>query len=146
MQAFGRPEERSFSPYEVINANILFHSGVTGLFSFFCSGSEAQKPAVGLRIFGTEGSLYLENQDCGVIRIYYHNGTEETIEYTPQNGFYLEMLHMYHVLHGQAPMQVTPEVCYGDTKMVFDILESIEEQSIITVDKPGIREELYTQL
>ncbi len=65
VHAFGRMEEMSFSPYSVVNTNIRFHNGVTGQFSFFCAGDEAQTPPIGLRIFGSEGMIYLETQDCG---------------------------------------------------------------------------------
>ncbi|RJX24685.1 MAG: gfo/Idh/MocA family oxidoreductase, partial [Dethiobacter sp.] len=88
LQAFGRPQEASFSPYAVVNVNILFKNGITGQFSFFCSGKEAQSPFVGLRIFGTEGMIYLEDRDCGTINIFYNNGSKEQIPYTPQRGYY----------------------------------------------------------
>jgi len=142
VHAFARPEELSFSPYSAINANILFHSGVTGQFSFFCSGNEAQRPRIGLRIFGTEGIIYLEDQDCGTVNFFYNNGDYEKIDYTPQNGFYNEMLNIYNALKHNEPVYVTPEVCYGDTKMAFDIIKSIEGETVVQVEIRSQRSEI----
>lgn len=134
IHAFARSEEMSYSPYSVVNTNIRFHSGVTGQFSFFCAGDEAQTPPVGLRIFGSEGMIYLEDQDCGTVNIFYNDGRHEEICYEPQNGFRNEMLNIYNALNHNEPVHVTPEVCYGDTKMALDILKSIEDRKIVPVD------------
>ncbi len=44
------------------------------------------------------------------------------------------MLNIYHALKNNEPVQVTPEICYGDTKMVLDIIKSIENETIVAVD------------
>ncbi|NLX90057.1 MAG: Gfo/Idh/MocA family oxidoreductase [Firmicutes bacterium] len=135
LQAFGKPQEAPYSPYSVVTVNLLFKNGIPGLFSFFCAGKEAQAPFIGLRIFGTEGMIYLENRDCGVINIAYNNGTSEQVPYTPQRGYYNELLNFYNSkFHGE-PLFVTPEMGYGDTKTVLDLLKSISEEAIIPVDE-----------
>ncbi|MHB1421203.1 MAG: Gfo/Idh/MocA family protein, partial [Bacillota bacterium] len=63
LQAFGRPQEDDFAPYSVININLLFKNGITGQFTFFPAGQELQRPLIGLRIFGTQGMIYLEERD-----------------------------------------------------------------------------------
>jgi len=131
VHAFGRPQEEGFSPYSTVQANILFNSGITGQFTFFCAGREAQTPFIGLRIFGTEGMIFLEERDCGTINIAYNSGDKETIAYTPQRGYYNELLNIYNALTNKEPLFVTPEVGYGDTKMALDILSSIEKGTVI---------------
>ncbi|HOV80980.1 MAG TPA: Gfo/Idh/MocA family oxidoreductase [Bacillota bacterium] len=135
LQAFGRQQRGGFTPYSAVSVNIQFRSGVIGTFSFFCSGKEMQRPLVGLRIFGTEGMIYLEERDCGFINVMKNDGTHELVPYRPQRGYYNELLNFYNAAVGKEPLSVTPEMEFGDAKMVFDILKSIEEESIVEVDR-----------
>lgn len=134
VQAFGKPQKEDFNPYLSVNANILFKNGVTGYYTYFPSGFEPQKPLVGFRIFGTEGEIYLEEKSCGIINIAYKDGGSEQIAYTPERGYYNELLNFYNAVMGTEQISVTPDVEYGDVKMVFDILESIQKQKLVFVD------------
>lgn len=135
LQAFGRRQEKDFAPYSVVTANILFKSGVVGTFSFFAAGKEMQRPFIGLRIFGTTGMIYLEERDCGFINVMHNDGAHELIPYRPQRGYYNELLNFYNAAAGKEPISVTPEMEFGDAKMVFDILRSIEEETFVEVDR-----------
>jgi len=134
VQAFGKPQKEDFNPFVSVNTNILFKNGVIGQYTYFPSGQEPQRPLVGFRIFGTKGEIYLEEKSCGVINVAYNDNTSEQINYTPERGFYNEFLNFYNALNGTEAISVTPEVEYGDVKMVFDILESINSRSIVYVD------------
>lgn len=134
VQAFGKPQKEDFNPYVTINANILFKNGVTGYFTYFPSGKEPQKPLVGFRIFGTKGEIYLEEKSCGIINIAYYDKNSEQIHYTPERGYYNELLNFYNALNGTEQISSTPEIEYGDVKMVFDILRSVSEREIVYVD------------
>lgn len=136
VQAFGKPQKADFNPHISINSNILFESGVIGQFTYYPSGIETQRPLVGFRIFGTQGEIYLEEKSCGIINITYHDGTAEQIPYTPERGYYNELLNFYNAFNGVEQISVTPEIEYGDVKMVFDILQSISKKEIIYVDVP----------
>jgi len=135
VQAFGKPQKEDFNPYLSVNTNILFKNGVIGQYTYYPSGIETQKPPVGLRIFGTKGEIYLEDKDCGIINVSYHDGKSEQIKYTPERGYYNELLNFYKALNGTEQISVTPDIEYGDVKMVFDILESISKRKIIYVDE-----------
>ena len=63
--------------------------------------------------------------------------SSEQIKYTPERGFYNELLNFYNTLNGTEEISVTPEIEYGDVKMVFDILESISSKNVIYVDSPS---------
>ncbi|MEW5922222.1 MAG: Gfo/Idh/MocA family oxidoreductase [Bacillota bacterium] len=134
LHAFGRPMEESYSPYFVVNTNIRFKNGVTGQFSFYCAGRETQAPFIGLRIFSTRGTIYLENRDCGTINIAYNDGTRREIPYAPQRGYHNELLNYYNFRVYNEALQVTPEMAYGDARTVFAILRSIREDTIVPVD------------
>jgi predicted dehydrogenase len=134
VQAFGKPFKEDFNPYMSINANILFQNGMIGQFTYFPTGLEMQKPMVGLRIYGTNGMVYLEDKKSGVINVAYNNGTTEQVKYTPERGYYNELLNFYNAMNGTEEISVTPEIEYGDVKMVFDILKSVEKNEIIAVD------------
>lgn len=134
VQAFGKPQKEDFNPYLSINTNILFSSGVIGQFNYFPSGTESQKPLIGFRIFGTKGELYLEEKSCGVINLSYADGTSEQVTYTPERGYYNELLNFYNALNGKEEISVTPEIEFGDVKMVFQILKSVSKREIQYVD------------
>ncbi len=143
VQAFGKPQKEDFSPYLSVNANMLFKSGVIGQYTYFPSGVENQKPSVGFRIFGTKGEIYLEEKSAGVINIAYNDGNSEKVAYTPERGYYNELLNFYNALTGTEKISVTPEIEFGDVKNVFDILESVSSRKIIYVDEPQPEE--YTK-
>lgn len=134
VQAFGKPQKEDFSPYKSVNSSILFESGVIGHFSYFPSGFESQKPPIGFRIFGTNGEIYLEEKTCGIINIAYNNGTSEKVSFVPERGYYNELLNFYNAVNNTEQISVTPEIEYGDVKMVFDIMNSIEAREIKYVD------------
>ncbi|NLM36535.1 MAG: Gfo/Idh/MocA family oxidoreductase [Firmicutes bacterium] len=135
LSAFGVPQDDDFSPYAAVTVNMEFMNGVVGSFSYFPAGREVQKPAVGLRIFGTRGQIYLEDNGCGVVNIFYHDGGHEMVRYRPNRGYYNELLNFYNALHGTEEIAVTPEVELGDFRTVYAILQSIREQDIVKVDR-----------
>jgi len=135
IQAFGREQDLDFAPFSVVAVNILFKSGVIGTFSFFSAGKEMQRPLIGLRIFGSGGMIYLEERDCGYINVTHNDGAHELLHYRPQRGYYNELLNFYNAAMGKEPISVTPEMEFGDAKMVFDILKSVDEEKIVEVDR-----------
>jgi len=134
VHAFGVPQDDEFAPYAVINANLKFKSGVTGQFTFFCAGPEMQRPLIGLRIFCSNGMIYLEERDSGTINVAYNDGRSEKVPYRPQRGFYNELLNFYNAAIGSEPISVTPELEYGDAKTVFDMVRSVREGRPVKVD------------
>ena len=131
LQAFGYKQKESYSPYAVIQANLQFENNISGHFSFFCAGKEMQRPLIGLRIFGNQGMIYLEERDCGTINISYNNGDSKQIHYQPQMGFYNELLNFYKAAVGEEELSVTPEMGYGDTMTIFAILKSIRDNEVV---------------
>lgn len=135
LQAFGRPQAAEFSPYAAVNINLKFKSGLTGQFSFFSAGKEMQRPLTGLRIFGSTGMIYLEEKNCGAINVAHNDGRSEQIAYKPESGYYNELLNFYNALSGLEEIAVTPEMEFGDLKTIRDIIASIREERIISVDE-----------
>jgi predicted dehydrogenase len=134
VQAFGRKQKEDYNPYVSVNTNILFQSGITGQFTYCPSGMESQYPLVGFRIFGRKGEIYLEEKSCGIINIAYNDGKSEQVKYTPERGYYNELMNFYNAMNGSEDIYVTPEIEYRDVKTVFDILKSISERKVVTVD------------
>ncbi|ABZ84471.1 oxidoreductase, n-terminal:oxidoreductase, c-terminal, putative [Heliomicrobium modesticaldum Ice1] len=135
LQAFGVPlHNGEYAPYASVSVNFRFKSGVVGQFSFFTAGKEMQRPLVGLRIFGTTGMIYLEERDCGFINVAHNDGKSELIPYRPQRGYYNELLNFHKAMTGQEAIAVPPELEYGDTKTILDILRSAKEGSLVSVD------------
>lgn len=138
LQAFGRPQQTDFAPYSVIQVNMLFRSKITGSFTFFCAGAEIQRPLIGLRIFGTEGMVYLEERDAGTINIAYNDGHLEQIPYEVQKGYYNELVNFHEALTSGERVKVTAEVEYGDLQTIANIMESITAGKIVQVKEAGI--------
>ena len=134
LHAFGRPQQSEFSPYSVIHVNLQFDHGVTGQFTFYCAGQEAQLPLTGFRIFGTEGMIYLEERDAGTINVAYNNGESKQISYEVQKGFFNELLNFHHAFIGEEEISVTPEIEFGDLRVIMCILRSIEEDRVVYID------------
>jgi predicted dehydrogenase len=143
VQAFGKPQEMDFNPYVSVNTNILFKSGVIGNFTYYPSGVESVKPPVGFRIFGTQGEIYLEDKKSGVINVTTNDGQSQQITYTPEMGFYNELLNFYNAVNGSEDIYVTPEIEFGDTKMVFDILDSVSKRQLVYVDQPAAMNQTF---
>ena len=132
--AMGRPQQEDYNPYMSVNTQIQFKNGIIGQYTYWADGKEPQAPLVGLRVFGTKGEIYLEEKSCGVINVAYRDGSREHITYTPERGYYNELLNFYNTLTGTEAISVTPEIEYGDVKMVFDVLLSIETKKPVKVD------------
>jgi predicted dehydrogenase len=135
VSAFGSPVSHEYSPYNNINCNLLFKSGVIGHYIYCCKGKEPQKPAIGFRIIGTKGMIYLEEKTCGIINVFYNDGNHETINYTPKRGFFNEFANFYETLVNNQQIHVTPLVEFGDTKLIFALLESAEKKQVVTIDE-----------
>ncbi|MEJ6949701.1 Gfo/Idh/MocA family protein [Natronospora cellulosivora (SeqCode)] len=132
--AMGRPQKEDFCPYRIINSQIKFQNGIIGHYSYYTDGKETQSPLIGLRIMGNKGEIYLEEKRAGIINVSYYDNSCEQIPYTPKRGYYNELLNFYNAMIGKEEIAVTPEVEYGDVKMIFDILKSIETNKSIEVD------------
>ncbi|AZO96197.1 gfo/Idh/MocA family oxidoreductase [Halocella sp. SP3-1] len=132
--AMGQPQQEDFSPYISVNSQIKFSSGVIGQYSYYTDGKETQRPLIGFRIFGNKGEIYLEERRCGTINITYRDGGSEQIPYRPERGYFNELLNFYNSLLGNEEIAVTPEIEYGDVKMVFNILKSIKDNKAYPVD------------
>lgn len=129
--AAGKSLDADFSAYSCINALITFDNQVSCQYTFYMTGKESEKPPIGLRIFGTEGEIYLEDKNCGSIHVSHKDGTQEDISYQPGEGYYHELENFYQAVRANGSIESTPEKELGDIQVIFDILESIEKKSII---------------
>ncbi|WP_366923161.1 Gfo/Idh/MocA family oxidoreductase [Metallumcola ferriviriculae] len=135
LHAFGKRQEEEFAPFAVIQANMLFKSGITSSFTFFSAGKEMQRPLMGLRIFGTEGEIFLEERDCGTINVAMNDGSSRQIPYRPQQGYYHELQNFYQAAIGREPLSVTPELEFGDAITILAMLQSAKTGEVISVDQ-----------
>ncbi|MCT4543571.1 MAG: Gfo/Idh/MocA family oxidoreductase [Vallitalea sp.] len=135
VSAFGSPVGHEYAPYNNINCNILFKSGVVGYYVYCSKGKEAQKPSIGLRIIGTKGMIYLEEKTCGTINVFYNDGGHEAIHYTPKRGFFNEFANFYEALVNNQKIEVTPLVEFGDTKLIFAMLKSADTKQVIHIEE-----------
>ena len=152
LYATGRPSEAEFAPYSALHALLTFDGYLTGQYNFFITGAETQSPAVGLRIFGTEGEIYLENKDCGFVNVsrkesavsgagrsasWPNTCTHEVIPYTPNAGYRQELINFYEALRNKKEITSTPEKAIGDMEVIFNMLESANNLSDLSNKHPA---------
>jgi predicted dehydrogenase len=133
--AYGQKKPATPEQYTVVNVIIKFSSGLTGSYNFGSGCKEWQRPLAGLRIFGRNGQLYLEERDAGVINLTYNDGTSKHLSYQPRRGYYNELLNFYNAYTGKEALAAPPELEYGDAWTVLAILESIENETPVKVDR-----------
>lgn len=135
LMAYGQKKEVALGQLAIVNVVFRFMSGLTGSYNFYCAGKEMQRPLVGLRIIGRKGEIYQEERDSGIINIGYPDGASKQISYTPQRGYYNELLNFYNAFSGKEPILVSPEIELGDARTVLAVLESIEQETPVKVDE-----------
>ena len=127
VHAYGVAQDDDFAPFAALQSNIRFRSGLIGQYSFYSAGKEMQRPLIGLRILCTNGMVYLEERDCGTVNVAHNDGRSEQIPYKPQQGYYWELVNFYNHMTQGEPLQVTPEIEFGDTSTMLAILRSAQE-------------------
>ena len=130
--ATGRSTSATFCPYSSINALMRFGDQITGHYTFFCIAKETQAPLVGLRIFGTEGEIYLEDKNCGFVNYSRKNGEHQVIPYKPNEGYFNELLNFYESVKNNTTIIATPDKGLGDMEIIFDILKSIDTGNVVS--------------
>jgi hypothetical protein len=128
------PQNDDYAPYAALQAALKFSSGVIGQYTFYAAGREPQRPLVGLRIFCTGGMLYLEERGCGVINVFHDDGRSQQISYTPDQGYRQELLNFYDHLTNGTPLQVPPEIEFGDTNVMLAMLRSAEDGKRVVLE------------
>jgi predicted dehydrogenase len=123
--ATGKESHQSFCKYSKINAILSFDNSISGHYGYFNMGEETQKPVVGLRIFFTDGEIFLEDRECGFINITHKNKPNEVIQYKPNEGYYEELTNFYNAITNEGEIIYTAEKEFEDMEIIFKILESI---------------------
>jgi len=131
VQGFGKPSHEEVNPFISINVNMEFENKVNGYYVYYPFGKEAQTPPVGWRIFGTEGMIYLEDKECGIINVFKNDGSHERVQFEVEKGYYNEFLNFYNALQGTEQIYVTPEVEFEDVDLVFTIIKAVEQGKVL---------------
>lgn len=131
--AAGRPHDRDYCPYMAISALLRFKNGVSGQYVFFSSASELMKPPVGLRVYCTNGEIYLESKECGKVQVIYKDGRAEERAFTPAQGYYNELLNFWGALKNGDAIVSTPEKELGDIGLISAILRSVRENGSVSL-------------
>jgi predicted dehydrogenase len=131
--ARGLESKADFAPFSVINALISFKSGFSGQYSCILKAKETQAPFAGLRVFGTEGEIFLENHECGFVNYTNRKGEHQAIPYHPNEGYVNELVNFHDAITQNTPIASTPEKGLEDMMVVFDVLKSIETGATVAV-------------
>jgi predicted dehydrogenase len=126
VSAAGLPQKKDYCPYAAISALLRFKCGVTGQYAYFSAIGELNKPPVGLRIFCTEGEIYLESKECGKVRGFRKDGSCEEYPFTPSQGHYNELLNFWGALRNGDEIISTPEKELGDIELIHAILQAVK--------------------
>ena len=132
--ATGKESNKDYCPYLSVNVHLQFENGVTGQYCYCPNGKETVQPRVGLRIFGTGGEIYLESKQKGSFDIVLKDGAKQTVNFTPDRGYYNEWAHFYNVLSKGEQSRCSPSLELDDLKTVMDALHSIENGKVVMID------------
>ncbi|MCL2371807.1 MAG: Gfo/Idh/MocA family oxidoreductase [Defluviitaleaceae bacterium] len=140
--AAGRPSHENFSPYSCVNALLAFGDNITGHYSFFVEGQETQAPLVGLRIFGSQGQIYLEGRGCGFVNLSC-KGSHTAIPYTPSQGYFHEYQNFHAALRLGQEITSTPEKALGDLETIFSLMDAITTEQALTLPRKKIATQVF---
>ncbi len=126
--SFGKKiDDYEFCEFSSINSLLKFKNGVTGHYCYYNTGKETQAPLVGLRIFFTNGEIYLEEKNCGFINLTYKNGERELIQYKKEEGYYNEWKNFYNAVINDEKIVSTMEKEIGDMVLLFAIFNGAKK-------------------
>lgn len=121
VKAFGNKQDKEYCEYRNINTLLRFNGDIIGNYTYYSSSAELQTPPIGLRIFGSNGDIYLESKTCKNVIINYKDGKSEKRKFTPENGYYNEFINYY-----DGNIVSTPEKELGDIELIFRILNEVK--------------------
>jgi predicted dehydrogenase len=127
VHAVGRSVDADFAPYSCLNALLKYDKHVSGHFAYCVISRETQAPLVGLRIYGTNGEVYLEDKDCGFVNVSYKEKPHEVIPYTPGEGYYHELNNFYEAVANGGEIVSTPQKAVGDIQTIHEMLDKAEK-------------------
>ncbi len=134
VNAFALPHDKDYCPYAALFAGISFESGVSGQYAFLSAQAEHVKPSVGLRIYCSQGDIYLESKTAGKLRLFHKNGRTEELPFTPAKGYENELLNFYEALKNGSSIVSTPEEELGDLTLVYGILHAAEGRTTLSLN------------
>jgi predicted dehydrogenase len=114
---------------DTVVLNLRFRNGALGHFTFTDGAVAAESPFIQVMVFGSEGTIWLENE---TVRLRRQDAAEET--YTADrdaHGYYGEFLNFYEAIVHGAPVVVTPELALRDLEIIMRALDSAEDRSVI---------------
>lgn len=132
LYATARKQNDEFCPYSSIHSQLKFKNGVIGHYNYFDRIKETQAPYMGFRIIGTDGEVFLESREKGYVYVSHKDGSEQQIKYTPSKGYYNELLNFYNALSSNEDIVSTPEKETGDIQTIFNIMHSVETNSVVS--------------
>jgi len=125
ISAIGLPQDKDYCAYAAISVLLRFQCGIAGQYSYLSAIGELNKPPVGLRIFCTEGEIYLESKECGKVQVFRKDGTNEDLPFAPGQGYYNELLNFWGALKNGDTIVSAPEKELGDIELIYEILQTL---------------------
>jgi predicted dehydrogenase len=129
LQAFTKLVHPQMSGVDTMVLNLRFRNGILGNFTFSAGAVEAPSATTQATLFGTEGTIHLEDRGARLRR----RGEPEEV-YTPpeqDGGYYDEFLNFYEAIVAGKPVISTPEAAYRDLEIIMRGLDSAESRSVV---------------
>lgn len=124
--AHGIISKEDFCKYETINSILKFENNILGYYGYWNMGNELYTPKIGLRIFGSEGEIFLEDKYCEEIVLQKSSGEKKIIKFTKERGFYNELNNFYNNYFDSEDIVCIPEKEIGDMEVIFSIWDYLE--------------------
>jgi predicted dehydrogenase len=128
LHAFTKLAHPELSGVDTMVLNLRFRSGVLGRFLFSAAAVEAEGPSMRATVYGTEGTIVLED---GKLRLRRRGAPEESQDHDPDEAFYDQWLNFHRAITGDEPLVATPEEAMRDLEILMRAYDSAESRSVV---------------
>ncbi len=128
LHAFTKLVHPELSGVDTMVLNLRYRNGVLGRFLFSAAAAEAGGPYMQATVYGTEGTIVLEE---GKLRLRRRGAPEESHEYDTDEAFYDQLVNFHAAITGGEPVVSTPEEAMRDLEILMRAYDSAESRSVV---------------
>ena len=128
LQAFTKLVHPDLSGVDTMVLNLRYRNGMLGRFLFSAATVESGSPYMRATIYGTEGTIFLED---GKLRLRTRGAPEEALEFDTNEAFYDQLVNFHRAITEGEPVVSTPEEAMRDLEILMRAYDSAESRSVV---------------
>lgn len=128
LHAFTKLVHPELSGVDTMVLNLRYRNGVLGRFMFTAAAAEAGSPYMQATVYGTEGTIVLED---GKLRLCGKDNARESQEYDTGEAFYDQLVNYHRAITVGEAVVSTPEEALRDLEILMRAYDSAESRSVV---------------